>query len=242
MKGSVRRNLIKPRWGSGAVQRRVPGSTARAERRQRQSKAAIPHPALLWSKVPMRPGRGRAADARLREGGGGSSPSSSAALPAPAPRACSGCLRRGWGGTRTRAHPDLCLGTSVVTASGNRFLLLVFQNSVFCGFSESTRHWRKLQMFFITGHVLMGCSSGGSVAASGLSLATLLGSSGIKPGSRPGAQRLLVRPGLVLEGNAGSRAPSTSHQVPAKGECWPPPASPQPRSKWVPVQGHRWQL
>lgn len=215
MKGGIRRNLIKPRWGSGAVQRRVPGSTARAERRQRQSKAAIPHPALLRSKVPMRPGRGRAADARLREGGGGSSPPSSAALPAPAPRACSGCLRRGWGGTRTRAHPGLCLGTSVVAASGNRFLLLVFQNSVFCGFSESTRHWRKLQMFFITGHVLMGCSSGGSVAASGLSLATLLGSSGIKPGSRPGAQRLLLRPGLVLERQR--REQSTQHL--SSGPC-----------------------
>lgn len=70
-------------------------------------------------------------------------------------------------------------------------------------------------MFFITGHVLMGCSSASSVAASGLSLATLLSSSGIKPGSRPGAQRLLLRPGLVLERQ--HREQSTQHL--SSGPC-----------------------
>lgn len=76
-------------------------------------------------------------------------------------------------------------------------------------------------MFFIPGHVLMGCGSAGSVGASGLSHATLLGSSGIKLGSSPGAQCLLLRPGPVLE-RQQQGAKHLQHLSAAPGSRSPP--------------------
>lgn len=105
----------------------------------------------------------------------------------------------------------LLLSPPLETVFSSSFFKIVY----FVAFRSRLGVGGSCKCFFITGHVLMGCSSGGSVAASGLSLATLLGSSGIKPGSRPGAQRLLLRPGLVLERQR--REQSTQHL--SSGPC-----------------------
>lgn len=50
------------------------------------------------------------------------------------------------------------------------FILLISQHNSFCGFLELSQDAGKLQMFFITGQVFMGCSGAGSIRASGLNL------------------------------------------------------------------------
>lgn len=137
-----------------------------------------------------------------------------------------------------QAHPLLHLDTSAVATFGNSFMLLVSQNNLFCGILEVAKggfFGGEVAHAAHHGACFDGLQHSGPVLVSMLSHGRLLGSSGITPGSSPGAQCLLLQQGQDLErwqwGLLPTSTSSTSlQQVHSKGGCWSPRASP-----WVPA-------
>lgn len=110
---------------------------------------------------------------QLCKGGGGLSPSGSTMLPAPRAAGDGGnaggdmdCHPHGWAEHILPCVWALGLWLPLETC----FILLFSQNNLFCGFLELSQGAGKLQMFFITGQVFMGCSGAGSICVSGLKL------------------------------------------------------------------------